>query len=786
MVRLRRRSLPLSLAVLSWLLLTGCGGEESAPADDAPLDLPAIQDDVFDLALFVSPPMESRPYVRWWWPGGAVEEAEIVAELDLLHEKGFGGVEVQPFTFGLGGDDEAAHPIATYGSEAMAAALRASLDAAAQLGMAVDLTLGSGWPSGGPFVKNAPSRQLITSYLDVTGPAAYAGPVAEASAPGYATGMDSWQVGPFDADAQLVSVIAVHLVDPEATPPVLDGFVDLSAEVAGGTLTWDAPAGTWRVFSIYENRVNQLVLGGAYPGVSDTFVVVDHLDRAGADELVAGLGDPLLDSLQGRAPGAVFVDSFELLAELPWTPSFLAKFMDVKGYDPTPYLPLLFRKGGEPESNRTLSLPRPAYVSVGPEDRAREDYQDVRDAAFVDGFIGPVTAWANSRGTKARIQAHGAWADYLDAYAEADIPEAEGLLQGGHYDFLKLAPSAAHVSGKRIVSSESFVAIVLDPQQLTLDDVHLLAGRAFSAGINRIVWHGFAYAFEKASGEMWYPFNGNPKDSTRLDANHPLWPDLRAFNDELARLGYALSRGEHVADVAWLHAKDEHREYVGVNFTGFPTEEGESEASRAIKHAGFVYDRISRRGLESALASDAGFSVGKASYKALVVTDLAVATPEAMASLEALANAGVPILVLGDLPTRAPGLVDYEARDLAVTESATRLASTIHPVATAAEIGEALLSVGLKPALSAASGQAFVFSPERRVTPQGDLVLLFNESNEDRRQALAVHLDASSVDVLDPATGGVLERVSLSSTAPWVDIAIPAKRTRLLSFHRAR
>jgi hypothetical protein len=285
---------------------------------------------------------------------------------------------------------------------------------------------------------------------------------------------------------------------------------------------------------------------------------------------------------------------------------------------------------------------------------------------------------------------------------------------------------------------------------------------------------------------MWYPFDGHPQFSTRLDANHPLWPELRAFNDELARLGYALSRGEHVADVAWLHDEDEHREYVGVNFIGFPTEEGESEASLALKHAGFVYDRISRKGLQSAVASGEGFSVGAASYKALLVSDLSVATPEAMASLEALANAGVPILVMGGLPSRAPGLVDHEARDLAVTESAARLASAVRAVSTASELGLALLSAGLTPALSAPSGEAFVFSPERRVTPGGDLVLLFNESNEDRHQTLAVHLDATSVDVLDPSTGGVLERISLVTAAPSVDIAIPAKRTRLLSFHRGR
>jgi hypothetical protein len=769
-----------SLAALGLALAAGCGEDPAIVRTT----LPPVLDDVFDLALFAEPPLESRPYVRFWWPGAAVDEAELAAEIRLLRERGFGGVEIQPFTFGLGSEDEAAHPIRTYGSEAMASALRATMDAAAEVGLAVDLTLGSGWPSGGPFVKDAPSRQLLSSFVDVAGPAAYAGPIAPPEQPGYATGLDSWQVGEFDADARLVAVVAAHVVDADAKPPVLDGFVDVTAHVSAGTLTWEAPAGSYRIFSIYENRVHQLVLGSALPEDTQRAIVVDHLDRSGVDELVARLGDPLLDSLDGRVPGAVFVDSFELLAELPWTPAFLSRFNEAKGYDPTPYLPLLFRKGGEPESNRTLSLPRAAYASVGPEGRAREDYEDVREAAFVSGFLEPLTEWAASRGVAARVQAHGAWADYLDAYAAVDVPEAEGLFQGGHFDFLKLAPSAAHVAGRRVVSSESFVAIVLDPRQLSLDDVHLLGGRALSAGITRLVWHGFAYSFQRASGDLWYPFDGHPKYSTRLDAEHPIWPDLRAVNDELARLGYALTRGEHVADVAWLHAKAEHRQYVGANFVGFPPEEGESTTSLALTRAGFVYDRVSRKGLESAVAADGGFSVGAARYKALLVTDFSVATPEAMASLEALASAGVPVLWMGALPERAPGLVDHEARDRAVVESAARLAPSVCSVATDADLGAALASAGLVPALVPPLGEALAFKVERRSLPGVELVLLFNESNEDRSQRLQPHLDATSVEVLDPATGALVTR---AFHAGWsaLEVSIPAKRTRLLRFGRA-
>lgn len=37
---------------------------------------------------FREPPAEARPFVRWWWNGNRVTEAEILRELDLLKEAG--------------------------------------------------------------------------------------------------------------------------------------------------------------------------------------------------------------------------------------------------------------------------------------------------------------------------------------------------------------------------------------------------------------------------------------------------------------------------------------------------------------------------------------------------------------------------------------------------------------------------------------------------------------------------------------------------------------------------
>ena len=58
-----------------------------------------------DLSSFETPPDEARPIARWWWPGGSVSTEQLSLELTALRDAGFGGVEIQPFTFGLDHDE---------------------------------------------------------------------------------------------------------------------------------------------------------------------------------------------------------------------------------------------------------------------------------------------------------------------------------------------------------------------------------------------------------------------------------------------------------------------------------------------------------------------------------------------------------------------------------------------------------------------------------------------------------------------------------------------------------
>src|ERR1700761_2465315 len=103
-------------------------------------------------AQFASPPADSRPMVRWWWFGPAVVKPEIARELDAMHAAGIGGVELAA-EYPLALDDPGKGILnLQYGSPEYVDMLRFANQHATELGMRVDLTLGSGWPFGGPNI----------------------------------------------------------------------------------------------------------------------------------------------------------------------------------------------------------------------------------------------------------------------------------------------------------------------------------------------------------------------------------------------------------------------------------------------------------------------------------------------------------------------------------------------------------------------------------------------------------------------------------------------------------
>ena len=114
---------------------------------------------------FTSPDNASRPYVRWWWNGDKVEKNELIRELNLLHEAGIGGVEINPIAY-PGTDDELGIKALDYLGDEWIDMLKAVFDEADRLGMDCDLIIGSGWPFGAEYLPRDDRASVMLTYAE--------------------------------------------------------------------------------------------------------------------------------------------------------------------------------------------------------------------------------------------------------------------------------------------------------------------------------------------------------------------------------------------------------------------------------------------------------------------------------------------------------------------------------------------------------------------------------------------------------------------------------------------
>jgi len=762
-----RRTFGFRLGFVLGLLVLAGGAMARAPGNEVPRTDRGAEA-VIPLAAWQEPPQGVRPVARWWWPGGSVEPEVLRRQLAAIRAAGFGAVELQPLLLGLGDEDFAADPsIRSVGTPGFHARLAQAAAMAQETGLAFDLTLGSGWPGGLPTPPANAERQLLMAEIDVQGPLVFKGALPPPPDQSYRSSV-AWVLdvlGPPDPAVELVAVLAARVGSERDGVATLEDVREITGKVRASGLEWAVPPGDWRIFVFYTNSTEHFVMGGAFPGDAADARVVDHLSRQGAEALLDGYGVPAVDSLSPGQVRGVFVDSFELMGELPFTAEFRSAFRRLAGYDVTPHLPLLFRVGGESKYGEMIDfLGRtggPVYRSpeAGRSERIREDYERVRRLLFEEEFVARFAQWARARGLEFRLQAHGGYGDYLDTYALADVPESEGLFGGGSFDFLKLASSAAHVAGRPWASSEAFITLRLFGTRLSREEMFLLAGRAYSAGINRLAFHGVPYPYRRADGAAWYPFSGGfgrilagplPM-SSQIDA--PSLRELPAFNRFLGRLSVAMSEGEPDAEVAWLRSDPIYPDAASLQLGRVEPHAGEAPTTRALRARGLVHDRVSRRMLSGARSDENRFTVGARTYRALILDPVPVAEPGLVERVVQLAESGVPVFALGELPQRAPGLRDAEARDGRV-RAATRKLEPLVIRAGEVESLETLLARHVaNSVVEPLPNEPLALSLARRRNGRGEILLLVNESWSPTRTQLRFTQSGRDLTRWNPRTG---------------------------------
>src|SRR5207247_2170784 len=148
-------------------------------------------------------------------------------------------------------------------------------------------------------------------------------------------------------------------------------------------------------------------------------------------------------------------------------------------------------------------------------------------------------------GALSRNQAHGAPGNLIDLYAAADIPETEifARYEERHVPMLTFSSSAAHLSGKRWASSESFTWLG-EHFQVSLADLKPAADFLMLSGVNHMCYHGVPYSPEDVPWPGWLFYA-----AVNFGHNGGLWHDLPAFNAYVTRCQSMLQEGRPADDV---------------------------------------------------------------------------------------------------------------------------------------------------------------------------------------------------------------------------------------------
>ena len=165
-----------------WLSVLALFGLLGVPAGGGAATAP---DPLFD--SFARPPQRLRPFVRWWWNGSRVTEAEILRQLDVMKAAGIGGFEINTIAMrdDVPKDGLAAFPERPWLSPEWCSAVKAAAEGARARGLTADIIVGSGWPFGGRFLK--PSEQTKRVRLvkkEVSGPSVFEASLAELASSG--------------------------------------------------------------------------------------------------------------------------------------------------------------------------------------------------------------------------------------------------------------------------------------------------------------------------------------------------------------------------------------------------------------------------------------------------------------------------------------------------------------------------------------------------------------------------------------------------------------------------
>ena len=568
---------------------------------------------------FAQPPDDARIMVRWWWFGPSVTNSEIEREMQLMKQGGIGGFEIQPtYPLALDGAPPGLKNLKFMSPEFLSA-LQFTSARARQLGLRMDLTLGSGWPFGGP----------------------------EFSAQEAATSIHLENLS-FPAGQRRVPLPRLreseHLV--AAFVKTARGYIE--APAADGTLQLPAEATDAAQVQLFVSRGG--IMAVKRPAYGADGFVIDHYDPASIAKFIRNVAEPEIRACRPNFPYAVFCDSLEVTGE-NWTPGFLAEFKKRRGYDLRPLLPALF------------SDTDPKALDI------RHDWGRTLTELFNEHFNGAFTKLAAAYHTRFRIQGYGTPPAALYSYAFVDLPEGEGYQWKG-LSTSRWAASACHLLDRPVVSSETFTWLHSPVFRATPLDMKSEADMHFLSGINQIICHGWPYTAEGVGFPGWSFYA-----AAVFNEKNPWWIVMPDVSRYLQRVSHILRQGTPVNDVALFLPNSDAWASFGRSFSmNTALETRMTGIIPAILDSGYNFDFFDDQLLESRGRVEGNELVfGDVRYRIVILPGVERIPPATMRKLAQFARSGGILVATRRLPQLAPGYKATEQETRFVRETARQL-----------------------------------------------------------------------------------------------------------------
>lgn len=465
--------------------------------------------------------------------------------------------------------------------------------------------------------------------------------------------------------------------------------------------------------------------------------VLDHFNATAIDHYF----EPFKQAFSSKNYGvrAFYNDSYEVYGA-NWTPDFLKKFKILRGYDLGEHLDVLAKD--------TAITDR--------EKRIWSDYNETLSDILLEDFTKKYVQFSHQFGKIARDEAHGSPANILDLYAASDIPESEFFgskpydiplyKQDEDYEIkrfgtpggliLKLASSAAHISGKKLVSSETATWLG-NHFKVSLRQVKPIIDESFVSGINHIFYHGVPYSPPSAPFPGWLFYA-----STNFNQQSHFWEHLPQLNGYIERCQNLLQNSKSDNDILLYFPIYDLWHTVGKNAKIHPIDvhailrEGMfnsplGKIANELQQNGYAFDFVSDRQLQNLTA----YTEGVKKYKTVVVPPTHYMPLATLQALDKMKKAGTKIVFANQLPQSVNGFFEYEKRQLAFD----KIIKTYKPTLN-------LENISLRRETLTENGLQFI----RQKTDSSTLYFIINQSQKFTNKSIQLATSGEAVRLFDP------------------------------------